>query len=167
MTHVAVEYDRTAWQLDLNTILPLDRLNEMAKDNEIGSVAEKHYTFMGAADPRDMEKSALEVSSEMKKEAVATVFLVPVSPFCTRAVCGLAHIFESQGFSTVLVGFVKEHIEIIKPPRALWLNFPMGRPLGKPNNPEFQKKVIRTAFDLFEKSSGPVLDDFSEIIPVK
>ena len=81
--------------------------------------------------------------------------------------CGLAHIFESQGFSTVLVGFVKEHIEIIKPPRALWLNFPMGRPLGKPNNPEFQKKVIRTAFDLFEKSSGPVLDDFSEIIPVR
>ena len=81
--------------------------------------------------------------------------------------CGLAHIFESQGFSTVLVGFVKEHIEIIKPPRALWLNFPMGRPLGKPNNPEFQKKVIRTAFDLLEKSSGPVLDDFTEIIPVK
>ena len=75
--------------------------------------------------------------------------------------CGLAHIFESQGFSTVLVGFVKEHIEIIKPPRALWLNFPMGRPLGKPNNAEFQKKVIRTAFDLLEKSSGPVLDDFS------
>ena len=78
MTHVAVEYDRTAWQLDLNTILPLDRLNEMAKDNEIGSVAEKHYTFMGAADPRDMEKSAFEVSAEMKKEAVDTVFLVPV-----------------------------------------------------------------------------------------
>ena len=33
---------------------------------------------MGAADPRDMEKSALEVSSDMKKEAVDTVFLVPV-----------------------------------------------------------------------------------------
>ena len=27
--------------------------------------------------------------------------------------CGLAQIFESQGFSTVLVGFVKEHMEII------------------------------------------------------
>ena len=78
MTHVAVEYDRTAWQQDLNTIIPLDRLIEMAKDNEIGSVAEDHYTFMGAADPRNMEKSALEVSQKMKKEAVDTVFLVPV-----------------------------------------------------------------------------------------
>ena len=81
--------------------------------------------------------------------------------------CGLAQIFESQGFSTVLIGFVKEHMEIIKPPRALWLNFPMGRPMGKPNDPEFQKKVIRGAFELFQKSPAPVLEDFPEIISVK
>ena len=31
MTHVAVEYDRTAWQQDINTIIPLDRLIEMEK----------------------------------------------------------------------------------------------------------------------------------------
>ncbi len=78
MTHVAVEYDRTAWQQDLNTIIPLDRLIEMEKDGEIGSLADNHYTFMGAADPSDMEKSALDVSKKMKQEAVDTVFLVPV-----------------------------------------------------------------------------------------
>ena len=79
----------------------------------------------------------------------------------------LAHFFESSGFSTVLVGFVKEHIQAIKPPRALWLDFPMGRPLGKPNDPEYQKKIIRSAFDLFNESSGPVLRDFPDVIPVK
>ena len=78
MTHVAAEYDRTAWQQDLNTIMPLDRLEEMASEGEIGSVAENHYAFMGAADPRDMEKYALEVARKMKQEAVDTVFLVPV-----------------------------------------------------------------------------------------
>tara|TARA_A200000159_G_C7283381_1_gene322485 strand:- start:44 stop:805 length:762 start_codon:yes stop_codon:yes gene_type:complete len=79
----------------------------------------------------------------------------------------LAHFFESFGLSTVLVGFVKEHIEAIKPPRALWLDFPMGRPLGKPNDPDYQKKIIRAAFDLFNEPSGPVLKDFPDIIPVK
>lgn len=78
MTHVAVEYDRTAWQQDLNTILPFDRLEEMAADNEIGSVADEHYAFMGAADPRDMEKSAREVVERMNGDAVNTVFLIPV-----------------------------------------------------------------------------------------
>jgi hypothetical protein len=79
----------------------------------------------------------------------------------------LAHFFESFGLSTVLVGFVKEHIESIKPPRALWLDFPMGRPLGKPNDPDYQKKIIRAAFDLFNETSGPVLRDFPDVIPVK
>ena len=78
MTHVAVEYDRTAWQQDLNTILPLDRLEEMASAGEINSVADEHYAFMGAADPRDMEKSALEVVARMKQDNVNTVFLIPV-----------------------------------------------------------------------------------------
>lgn len=78
MTHVAVEYDRTAWQQDLNAIIPLDRLEEMAQDGEIGSVAEEHYTFMGAADPLDMEKSARETAARMRQDKVNTVFLIPV-----------------------------------------------------------------------------------------
>jgi len=43
----------------------------------------------------------------------------------------------------------------------------MGRSMGKPNDPEFQKKVIRAAFELLEASGGPVIEDFPEIIPVK
>ncbi len=81
--------------------------------------------------------------------------------------CGLAHYFESEGLSTILVGFVREHIEVIRPPRSLFLDFPMGRSMGKPNDPEFQKKVIRAAFELLEASRGPVIEDFPEIIPVK
>ena len=78
MTHVAVEFDRTAWQQDLNAIIPLDRLEEMASDGEIGSVAEEHYTFMGAADPIAMEKSARETAERMRQDNVNTVFLIPV-----------------------------------------------------------------------------------------
>jgi D-proline reductase (dithiol) PrdB len=78
MTHVAVEFDRSAWQQDLNVIIPLDRLDEMATDGEIGSVADMHYSFMGAADPVTMEKSAREVAEQMKQEGVNTVFLIPI-----------------------------------------------------------------------------------------
>jgi len=79
----------------------------------------------------------------------------------------LANYFESVGFTTVLVGFVREHIEAVKPPRALWLNFPMGRPMGKPNDPDYQMKVIRAAFALLENTIGPVLDDFPDVIAVR
>ena len=78
MTHVAVEFDRSAWQQDLNTIVPLDRLEEMASDGEIGSVADEHYSFMGAADPVTMEKSARQAAARMKQDGVNTVFLIPI-----------------------------------------------------------------------------------------
>jgi len=78
MTHVAAEYDRTAWQQDINAILPLDRLEELAQAREVGSVAEDHYAFMGAADPRDMEKSAQQAIANMKLDGVNTVLLAPV-----------------------------------------------------------------------------------------
>ena len=80
--------------------------------------------------------------------------------------CGLAHYFESEGLATVLVGFVREHMEAISPPRGLFLDFPMGRGMGKPNDPNFQKQVIRAAFELLDEPSGPVLVDFPEVIPV-
>ena len=80
---------------------------------------------------------------------------------------GLARHFEEEGFSTVLVGFVREHIEAYKPPRALWLNFPMGRPMGRPNDPEYQKNIIRAAFELFDRAAGPVLEDFPDVIAVR
>jgi len=82
-------------------------------------------------------------------------------------VCGLSHYFESEGLATVVVGFVREHMEVIKPARGLFLDFPMGRSMGKPNVPEFQNQVIRAAFKLFEAPMGPVLENFSEIIPVR
>ena len=78
MTHVAVEFDRSAWQQDLNIIIPFDRLEEMAENGEIASVAEEHYSFMGAADPVTMEKSARAVAAQMKAEGVNTVFLIPI-----------------------------------------------------------------------------------------
>jgi hypothetical protein len=62
---------------------------------------------------------------------------------------------------------MREHIEMIKPPRAIWLDFPMGRPMGKPNDPAYQTKVIRAAFKLFDTPTGPVLEDFADTIPVK
>ena len=78
MTHVSPNYDRTAFMQDLNTVLPLDRLAELAENGVIGSVASHHYSFMGATDPRAMEGGARELAGRLKDDAVDTVLLVPV-----------------------------------------------------------------------------------------
>ena len=40
----------------------------------------------------------------------------------------------------------------------------MGRPLGKPCDPAFQRRVLDAAFALLDESQGPVLVDFPEEI---
>lgn len=54
----------------------------------------------------------------------------------------------------------------MKPPRALWVPFELGRPVGAPNDPVFQKRVLMAALKLFEAKSGPLLEDFPEDAPV-
>ncbi|MCR3921323.1 MAG: hypothetical protein NUK65_02260 [Firmicutes bacterium] len=60
---------------------------------------------------------------------------------------------------------IRPHTEIIKPPRALWVPFELGRPFGVPNNPAFQKRVLMAALNLLEATNGPVLMDFLEDAP--
>ena len=67
---------------------------------------------------------------------------------------GLAHYFEDEGLSTVLVALVREHAVKVQPPRALWVPFMLGRPFGEPNNSELQKSVIRECFGLLDEAEG-------------
>ena len=43
--------------------------------------------------------------------------------------------------------------------------FELGRPVGAPGNPAFQKRVLGMALDLLERARGPVLEDFPDDEP--
>ena len=60
---------------------------------------------------------------------------------------------------------IREHTAAIKPPRALWVPFELGRPLGAPNDPAFQTRVLRAGLELLNAESGPVLQDYPEDVP--
>lgn len=66
---------------------------------------------------------------------------------------------EAQGVSTVSISLFRGFAEKVKPPRALWVPFPFGRPLGAPNNKAIQRKVIFAMLDLLSRPEGPVLED--------
>jgi D-proline reductase (dithiol) PrdB len=78
MSHVSVNFDRTAFQQDLEAIFPLALLADMAADGTIGSVATDHYSFMGATDPLKMEDDARELAGRLKADNVDTAILIPV-----------------------------------------------------------------------------------------
>lgn len=76
----------------------------------------------------------------------------------------LARVFEAAKLSTTQISLIKEHTEKVRPPRALFCGFPYGLALGKPNDAEFQHRVLAAAFSLLERESGPILEEFPEDI---
>lgn len=77
----------------------------------------------------------------------------------------LAHYLESEGIPTTQISLIREHTEIIRPPRALWVPFELGRPLGAPDAPVFQRRVLLEVLGLLEALQGPVLLEFGEEAP--
>lgn len=74
----------------------------------------------------------------------------------------LARVFEAAGLVTVCIAMVREHAEKVKPPRALFVPYPFGFALGKPNEPELQHRIVAAALELVDKPQGPALEDFPE-----
>jgi hypothetical protein len=73
---------------------------------------------------------------------------------------------ETRGTPTVAIGLVRPQMERTRPPRGLWTPFQLGRPLGEPGDPDFQRRVLLRALGLLERRDGPViLEDFPDDPP--
>ena len=54
---------------------------------------------------------------------------------------------------------------MVKPPRALWVPFPLGRPYGVADNADFQRDVLHSALRLLETATGPSIEDYPHDAP--
>jgi hypothetical protein len=81
-------------------------------------------------------------------------------------VSALGHYLEEAGIATVAIALIRPQAEHTRPPRALWVPFELGRPIGPPNDPAFQKRVILAALGMLVAGGGPVgIADFPDDDP--
>ena len=79
MSHTSVNFDRAGFAEDVNVVFPIDRFRELEASGAIGSMADVHYSFMGAyLEPADYGPSARELATLLHGDGVDSVFLTPV-----------------------------------------------------------------------------------------
>ena len=82
LSHFSPNFDRTGFAADLNTVYPIDRLNELAAGGEIGSVASRHLSFMGAQADATFSTILLDTGPAaarvLREDGVDVVLLTPV-----------------------------------------------------------------------------------------
>lgn len=79
----------------------------------------------------------------------------------------LANFIERAGVATASISLIREQSEAVRPPRALWVPFDLGRPLGTADDPAFQKGVLRAALGMLATSIEPTIEDYPLEAPDK
>jgi hypothetical protein len=81
-------------------------------------------------------------------------------------VSALGHYLEEEGIATVVIALIRPQAEKTKPPRALWVPFELGRPLGPPSDPGLQKRVLLAALHVLVEGGRPArIVDFTDDDP--
>lgn len=72
--------------------------------------------------------------------------------------CLIARHFESRGLPTLILGSALDILEAGKPPRARFLNYPLGFESGRPNDPDNQFDVVSAAVSGFDEFDSPGIE---------
>ena len=67
----------------------------------------------------------------------------------------LARVVEEVGVCTVYIGSARDIMAQVRPPRPVFVNFPMGHQCGKPFNRELQISIIKDALDTLKTLAEP------------
>jgi hypothetical protein len=74
---------------------------------------------------------------------------------CHQSVGLIAREVEAAGISTLCMTSAYDITQAVNPPRAVFVNYPLGHQTGKPDDPENQRAIIVEALGAFETISRP------------
>jgi hypothetical protein len=69
---------------------------------------------------------------------------------CHQSVGLIVREVEAAGIPTLCMTSAYDITQAVNPPRAVFLNYPLGHQTGKPNDSEGQRAIIRDALGAFE-----------------
>ncbi|MDT7678305.1 MAG: D-proline reductase (dithiol) PrdB [Pseudonocardiales bacterium] len=132
---------------DPNVAYPRDSLIDLERDGIIGRYADNAVSMVGSISHYEelATETAQKIVDEFTAMQVDLVLVVPFCPKCHVAAGVLARAMENRGLSTTSLGTLHRHTEALKPPRATFLDFPLGCPCGRPNHPEQQREIVGAA----------------------
>jgi D-proline reductase (dithiol) PrdB len=80
IAHRSQAFDHSGIESDLNLCFPLDRFRELAAEGIVGSLNERHLSFMGSltSTGRLLRDTAPEAARLLKQDGVDLAFLAPV-----------------------------------------------------------------------------------------
>ena len=67
----------------------------------------------------------------------------------------VARHLEAEGIPTVMLCSARDITASAFPPRAVFVNYPLGNTSGRPGDPENQTAILKSAFEVLQSATRP------------
>jgi D-proline reductase (dithiol) PrdB len=154
-------YDNSDANKDINSMFPIDRLREFAKEGLIGKIAPNMIGFMGGGGnvKRFKEETGPEIAQILKADGVDAVVLTAGCGTCHRSAVIVQREIEKVGISTIIIAALPPVAKQQGAPRIAAPLVPMGANAGEPHNKEMQSGILKGALEALNS-----IDSFGKII---
>jgi D-proline reductase (dithiol) PrdB len=142
---------------DLNVVFPRDRLVELQQEGVFGELAPAAVSMLGSITKYTqlVEQTAPLIAETYMDQGVDLVLLVPFCPACHRATHMVSRVVEAKGIPCVTMTALREMAEAFRPARPVFADFPLGATVGRPNDAEMQRSVLRTTLEVATADPEP------------
>lgn len=138
---------------DPNVAYPRDTMLDLERDGVIGRYADNAVSMTGSISQYDelATEVAPQIIEELTAMAVDLVLVLPYCPQCHVAFGVLARAIEKRGMPTASITTLFKHATYLKPPRASFLDFPLGCTAGRPRETTQQREIVKAALQHAEQ----------------
>jgi hypothetical protein len=142
---------------DPNVAYPRDSMVDLEAAGVFARYAENAVSMVGSISKYEelATETAPRIVDEFARMDVDLVLVVPFCPQCHNAAGVLARALERRGLPTTSLTTLYRHAMAVKPPRATFLDFPLGCPGGRPGETAQQREIIRAALETGVTADGP------------
>lgn len=150
-------YDHSEADQDINCVFPLSHIRALKEEGIIGDVAPVFYSFMGfIPDPTRLKNdTAPQVAALLKNANVDVLFLTPGCAICHQSLGIIQDACEQAGIATISITLKPEVTQFMNIPRAIYIRYPYGYPVGPAFNPCLQKEILQKSLDLIYQIGNP------------
>ena len=155
-SHVTENYLVDA-RRDPGCVLPLTALRTLVAEGVLGSLADEVMSCMGGvySQRRVREEVAPALLEAYRAQGVDAVLLVPMCPVCHQSACIIARHLEAHGIPTMCLGSALDILRAGRPPRATFVDYPLGHTSGKAFDPADQLGIVRAALEGLASMQAP------------
>lgn len=153
---------------DVNVVHPYQRLAELVATGQVGSAAPYHLSMLGAIKSLVplVTETAPALASAIRAAGADVVLVVPLCPACHQAMGLVARVLEGEGLVTVSITGAHDITERVRPPRAAFLDYPLGNAMGRPHQPEEQRAICLSVLELARNQVEPgTITDLAYVWP--